>query len=66
MKKNKKEDDMFFPACSAGDCTGLIPSGVENDEQLESYNEIYEFIPNPVSSDNSKIKNYEMTNKKRS
>lgn len=35
----------FSPASSATDCTGLIPFGIQNDEQLEAYNEIISFTP---------------------
>lgn len=30
---------------SAGDCTGLIPSIPDDEEQLDSYAELYGFLP---------------------
>ncbi len=43
-KKNNAEHDVeIFPACSTGDCTGLIPKGVEDDSELESYQDLYNF-----------------------
>ncbi len=44
---NFDEDD--FKAPSGMDCTGLIPAAVRSDEELENYNELYEFLPNAVS-----------------
>ena len=35
-----KKDDSFFSA-SATDCTGLIPSGGNTDDELENYAELY-------------------------
>lgn len=44
-KKNKSEidDAEIFPACSSGDCTGLIPRGIEDESELESYKDLYNF-----------------------
>lgn len=39
------EFDFDVQACSATDCTGLIPSLPLNDAELESYNDIYPFEP---------------------
>lgn len=38
-----------FKASSGTDCTGLIPKAVSTDEELENYNELYDFLPNAVS-----------------
>lgn len=38
-----------FKASSGTDCTGLIPTAVTNDSDLENYNELYDFLPNAVS-----------------
>ena len=35
--------DYLANAASAQDCTGLIPSGTDSDEVLESYAEIYHY-----------------------
>lgn len=32
-------------AYSAYDCTGLIPSKPTNEAELESYNEVYNYLP---------------------
>ncbi|MDR3971249.1 MAG: hypothetical protein Q3X17_03060 [Ruminococcus sp.] len=32
-------------AYSTYDCTGLIPSKPENEAQLESYKEVYNYLP---------------------
>lgn len=32
-------------AASSMDCTGLIPSLPRDEEEIESYNEIYQFLP---------------------
>lgn len=43
-KKIKPEQDIeIFPACSSGDCTGLIPKGIEDESELESYQDLYNF-----------------------
>ncbi len=44
------EYDYLSNAASAMDCTGLIPSLPETEEELESYNEVYRFCPDPPSS----------------
>ena len=35
--ENAQKDDESFYACSAWDCTGLIPSLPENEEELDAY-----------------------------
>ena len=49
IKKEKKKSiddyDYLTNAASAMDCTGLIPSLPQNDEELESSNDIYPFQP---------------------
>lgn len=37
--------DLEINACSAQDCTGLIPASIQNEEQIESYEELYPYIP---------------------
>lgn len=41
--KNKKSID--FQAASFRDCTGLIPSLPQNEAELDSYEELYPFLP---------------------
>lgn len=54
MKANNSfnDYDIDINACSTTDCTGLIPSLPQSEEELESYNDLYPFRP-PVI----KIKN---------
>lgn len=43
----------YLKASSAQDCTGLIPSGVQNDAEVENYEELYPFLPKALLSDDS-------------
>ena len=45
MKKTGDEFDSDIQACSATDCTGLIPSLPQDEAQLESYQDLYPFNP---------------------
>lgn len=36
----------YLNASSTQDCTGLIPSAIQDDDELESYKELYPFLPN--------------------
>ncbi len=55
MKDDKEKieynEDMdvseFFKIYSATECTGLIPSAVQSDYEIESYNELINFLPTP-------------------
>lgn len=49
MDKKKIDIDIDCPVCSADDLTGLIPAGMKTDEELEAYNEMYNFIPEPIT-----------------
>lgn len=42
-KKNHGKDIELYPACSSGDCTGLIPAAPEDFDELEAYKEMYNF-----------------------
>ena len=47
-KTNKQiidEFDYLANAASAQDCTGLIPFAPTSDEEIESYKELYHFLP---------------------
>lgn len=37
----------YIKSGSATDCTGLIPSAALDDDELESYREVYSFLPPP-------------------
>ena len=52
MKKEDKENqkiideyDYLSNAASSQDCTGLIPSVPESAAELESYEDLYHFLP---------------------
>lgn len=63
MKNQKKEDVSYhehddtglIQACSAMDCTGLIPALPENEDQLESYEDLYPFMAK-AKKDKQKIR----------
>ena len=35
----------YLKASSVQDCTGLIPSGIVDEAEIESYEEFYPFLP---------------------
>ena len=46
-KKNENTDyDYLGKSASTHDCTGLIPTPVQNEEEIRSYENIYPFLPN--------------------
>lgn len=51
------EDETFdydiCNSCSFGDCTGLIPSSPQSEEEWDSYNDVYKFQPEPVKKTDS-------------
>lgn len=52
--KNQKIIDSYdylANAASPMDCTGLIPSKPVSKAEIESYEDIYRFLPPPVTSD---------------
>lgn len=56
-KENEKiidDYDYLSNAASARDCTGLIPSLPKSEEELESYNDVYQFEPPFIPVKNSK------------
>lgn len=54
----KKENEHNFSTCSVQDCTGLIPSGPVEEEELEDYEELYPFLPKvPKASSHLKDSN---------
>lgn len=38
-------DDEYFGVGSVNDCTGLIPAGMTDEDELDSYEEVYRFLP---------------------
>ena len=47
--KHFPEYDYLKPA-STQDCTGLIPSGPVDEEEMEQYEELYSFLPPTFST----------------
>lgn len=48
--------DYLTGAASSQDCTGLIPSAPLNDAELDSYEELYPFLPSvPHISKNQEV-----------
>lgn len=45
IQKKEEQDDDDLRICSSMECTGLIPALPENEDQLESYEELYPFLP---------------------
>ncbi len=41
----------YIKSGSSTDCTGLIPSAPLNDEEFNSYQEVYSFLPPPPDED---------------
>ena len=50
------DDDFELNACSMQDCTGLIPSLVQNEAEVEAYEDIYPYIPPNVPAPPKKHK----------
>ena len=56
-KENEKlidDYDYLSNAASARDCTGLIPFLPTSEEELEAYNDVYQFEPPVISAKKSK------------
>lgn len=51
-----KEYD-YLKTASSQDCTGLIPAAPASNAELESYEDLYPFLPQTVASYNSTIDN---------
>lgn len=57
-KENQKiidDYDYLSNAASSGDCTGLIPSLPQNKAELDSYSELYDYLPPTVKKASSAI-----------
>lgn len=52
MKKDNQKlidsTDYLVNSASTQDCTGLIPSGLQNEEEREFYEEVYHYLPPKV------------------
>ena len=55
QKQPTDETDYLGMSCSATDCTGLIPRGVTNHEELEAYEELYPYRPPVTDTKGTKI-----------
>lgn len=58
MKKNNKNSTFtdeydYLKASSVQDCTGLIPSAIQNDAEIENYEDLYPFLPKVILPDDS-------------
>ena len=53
MDDKKKDilDDIKIKAATLSECTGLLASGYGTEEELEKYNEVYNFIQEPIVTD---------------
>lgn len=46
----QETEDFSMKSCSATDCTGLIPALPQNEDEIESYEELYHFLPKASTS----------------
>ena len=51
VHKEKDDFDLDIQACSAMDCTGLIPSLPQDEAEKEAYEDLYPYVTKAVSSD---------------
>lgn len=52
MKKDKyniDDSEDYLESASCNDCTGLIPSGITSEEELDSYKNICKFSPTQIN-----------------
>lgn len=54
--ENYEKEIFELNSSSVGDCTGLIPAGLNSDSELEAYNELYSFLPQPVSTEKKDLR----------
>lgn len=47
----KSRLEYFCPSASWGDMTGLIPSGLENGGEIDSYEDVYPYLPEPETTE---------------
>lgn len=41
-------DEDYLSSASATDCTGLIPAGITDEDEIAYYEELYPFLPKAV------------------
>ena len=60
MKKDNQKlidsTDYLVNSASTQDCTGLIPGGLQNEEERKSYEEVYHYLPLKVGKKKTGIK----------
>lgn len=44
-KYNISDKEDYLESASCNDCTGLIPTAIKTEDELESYKSIYNFSP---------------------
>ena len=58
MKKDNQKlinsTDYLVNSASTQDCTGLIPRGLQSDEEVEAYEEVYHYLPPKVGTKKQK------------
>ena len=53
-KKKNSFDNLTLNASTLQECTGLVAEGYGTEEELEKYNEIYNFIQVPIVKEDDK------------
>lgn len=54
------EEYDYLKVSSAQDCTGLIPAGIQDDEEVKNYEELYPFLPKAAKpSSSSSLKKHQ-------
>ena len=48
-KTDENAGEPLMNVSSDSDCTGLIPANPQTEEELRSYEDVYDFLPNAVS-----------------
>ncbi|MGN0353649.1 MAG: hypothetical protein ACI4EI_01080 [Muricoprocola sp.] len=51
--KDLEDEYDYLKVSSAQDCTGLIPAGIQDDEEITNYEELYPFLPKAARPDKS-------------
>lgn len=46
-----EEEYDFLKVSSAQDCTGLIPAGIQDEEEINNYEELYPFLPKAIKKE---------------
>lgn len=56
-KKEQTDEYDFLKPCSMGDCTGLIPAGPVDEQEMADYEELYPFLPRAQQKKNGSAQN---------